>query len=123
MFFFFLSIRRPPRSTRTDTLFPYTTLFRSIMRADKRERHQRLCKIIEATIAEAVAQGEECDFEGQQWAIRPLSSPTTDTRSSMPRGPPMPTRRPQIAPSGKIGRAHVRTPVTNAHLVCPLQLE
>src|SRR3546814_18306985 len=29
MFFFFLKIRRPPRSTRTDTLFPYTTLFRS----------------------------------------------------------------------------------------------
>src|SRR3546814_18404717 len=27
--FFFLIIRRPPRSTRTDTLFPYTTLFRS----------------------------------------------------------------------------------------------
>src|SRR3546814_5856799 len=27
--FFFLMIRRPPRSTRTDTLFPYTTLFRS----------------------------------------------------------------------------------------------
>src|SRR3546814_9927600 len=26
MFFFFLMIRRPPRSTRTDTLFPYTTL-------------------------------------------------------------------------------------------------
>src|SRR3546814_2027324 len=28
-YFFFLIIRRPPRSTRTDTLFPYTTLFRS----------------------------------------------------------------------------------------------
>src|SRR3546814_13918264 len=27
--FFFLMIRRPPRSTRTDNLFPYTTLFRS----------------------------------------------------------------------------------------------
>src|SRR3546814_13949265 len=27
--FSFLMIRRPPRSTRTDTLFPYTTLFRS----------------------------------------------------------------------------------------------
>src|SRR3546814_3242263 len=27
--FFFLMIPRPPRSTRTDTLFPYTTLFRS----------------------------------------------------------------------------------------------
>src|SRR3546814_15303736 len=29
-FCFFLMIRRPPRSTRTDTLFPYTTLFRSV---------------------------------------------------------------------------------------------
>src|SRR3546814_12094419 len=31
--FFFLMIRRPPRSTRTDTRFPYTTLFRSYMQA------------------------------------------------------------------------------------------
>src|SRR3546814_4389612 len=31
---FFLKIRRPPRSTRTDTLFPYTTLFRSADRQD-----------------------------------------------------------------------------------------
>src|SRR3546814_14594888 len=30
---FFLMIRRPPRSTRTDTLFPYTTLFRSAIDA------------------------------------------------------------------------------------------
>src|SRR3546814_16548468 len=30
MFLFFLMIRRPPRSTRTDTLFPYPTLFRSL---------------------------------------------------------------------------------------------
>src|SRR3546814_11601908 len=29
LYIFFLMIRRPPRSTRTDTLFPYTTLFRS----------------------------------------------------------------------------------------------
>src|SRR3546814_14632995 len=32
---FFLMIRRPPRSTRTDTLFPYTTLFRSLIGAPK----------------------------------------------------------------------------------------
>src|SRR3546814_14259021 len=32
--FFFLMIRRPPRSTRTDTLFPYTTLFRSNWKTD-----------------------------------------------------------------------------------------
>src|SRR3546814_16777417 len=30
-FFFFLMLRRPPRSTRTDTLLPYTTLFRSVL--------------------------------------------------------------------------------------------
>src|SRR3546814_5505448 len=34
---FFLMIRRPPRSTRTDTLFPYTTLFRS----DQDHQHRR----------------------------------------------------------------------------------
>src|SRR3546814_13677316 len=32
LYVFFLMIRRPPRSTRTDTLFPYTTLFRSSCR-------------------------------------------------------------------------------------------
>src|SRR3546814_15223210 len=34
--FFFLMIRRPPRSTRTDTLFPYTTLFRSLRTNEKK---------------------------------------------------------------------------------------
>src|SRR3546814_8152411 len=35
LFYFFLMIRRPPRSTRTDTLFPYTTLFRSAADQDE----------------------------------------------------------------------------------------
>src|SRR3546814_12570373 len=34
-------IRRPPRSTRTDTLFPYTTLFRSRQHVERGERHDR----------------------------------------------------------------------------------
>src|SRR3546814_11018429 len=34
LYCFFLMIRRPPRSTRTDTLFPYTTLFRSNVAPD-----------------------------------------------------------------------------------------
>src|SRR3546814_17020129 len=34
--FFFLMIRRPPRSTRTDTLVPYTTLFRSVVAVPRR---------------------------------------------------------------------------------------
>src|SRR3546814_18837705 len=40
IFFFFLMIRRPPRSTRTDTLFPYTTLFRSF--ADDRFKQEQV---------------------------------------------------------------------------------
>src|SRR3546814_8619209 len=35
-------IRRPPRSTRTDTLFPYTTLFRSSIGAERRSRAWRM---------------------------------------------------------------------------------
>src|SRR3546814_3646867 len=40
--FLFLMIRRPPRSTRTDTLFPYTTLFRSRVwsKTTRCRRHQ-----------------------------------------------------------------------------------
>src|SRR3546814_1324460 len=40
--FFFLRIRRPPRSTRTDTLFPYTTLFRSLAAAGRRMHELRV---------------------------------------------------------------------------------
>src|SRR3546814_2269573 len=41
---FFLMIRRPPRSTRTDTLFPYTTLFRSAhIRHGGRQLHHFHC--------------------------------------------------------------------------------
>src|SRR3546814_13204485 len=40
--FFFLMRRRPPRATRTDTLFPYTTLCRSLyVPASRRDRHRR----------------------------------------------------------------------------------
>src|SRR3546814_18287685 len=37
-FFFFLMIQRPPRSTRTDTLCPYTTLFRSQVAPHRQDR-------------------------------------------------------------------------------------
>src|SRR3546814_8213540 len=61
--FFFLMIRRPPRSTRTDTLFPYTTLFRSLPLIARRDPqhgnddlgelrggvHHRLCDRAEAS--------------------------------------------------------------------------
>src|SRR3546814_8478113 len=93
-------IRRPPRSTRTDTLFPYTTLFRS--KAGRR----RPAFFIERFIA---------------------TSPSGVGRAPL-RDAPLLRRaafdqilRPER--SRQIGRAHVLTPVTNAHLVCRLLLE
>src|SRR3546814_2202187 len=53
-------IRRPPRSTRTDTLFPYTTLFRSVRRHQRHQRFVVPLEVIEAHIAVAAA-GEEGD--------------------------------------------------------------
>src|SRR3546814_18257003 len=49
---FFLMIRRPPRSTRTDTLFPYTTLFRSNL---ERHRLSHLPLIVAAMARNAVS--------------------------------------------------------------------
>src|SRR3546814_11823285 len=43
--FVFLMIRRPPRSTRTDTLFPYTTLFRSAKAARNSPSGRRMRRI------------------------------------------------------------------------------
>src|SRR3546814_7826542 len=42
---FLLMIRRPPRSNRTDTLFPYTTLFRTHAEAEFRARLRRLAVV------------------------------------------------------------------------------
>src|SRR3546814_16637375 len=47
--FFFLMIRRPPRSTRTDTLFPYTTLFRSAVGPEHRRCQAIVCGGIHCT--------------------------------------------------------------------------
>src|SRR3546814_11836165 len=46
--FFFLMIRRPPRSPPTDTLFPYTTLFRSISVPDLHALYKLIKKDLEA---------------------------------------------------------------------------
>src|SRR3546814_4107463 len=56
--FFFLMIRRPPRSTRTDTRFPYTTLFRSILTIGISTRHEYLAEGPEG-VAKAVDQSPD----------------------------------------------------------------
>src|SRR3546814_4764964 len=53
-------IRRPPRSTRTDTLFPYTTLFRSAQLRDDHRAADRMPASRRAGAAPDAAQGQ-CD--------------------------------------------------------------
>src|SRR3546814_16666329 len=58
MLVFFLMIRRPPRSTRTDTLFPYTTLFRSLV-ADIGATIEKHMKSIGLIKAEGLDEGQQ----------------------------------------------------------------
>src|SRR3546814_6703979 len=92
-------IRRPPRSTRTDTLFPYTTLFRS---SPFGRAAASLLGSPSARAEPAVASGRR-SHPCALWGLR---------------REPLPPR-----PRPPIGRAPVLTPVTNAHLVCRLMLE
>src|SRR3546814_17469071 len=71
--YFFLMIRRPPRSTRTDTLFPYTTLFRAAAgwrhRLRRPHRLQHEAELGEAGVDQHHLQqqrraAEEGDVEG-----------------------------------------------------------
>src|SRR3546814_6524910 len=55
-------IRRPPRSTRTDTLFPYTTLFRS--------RHRHLCPRRRRSSRQAILGSGELDRAQQLRAVQ-----------------------------------------------------
>src|SRR3546814_13815184 len=54
----YLMIRRPTRSTRTDTLFPYTTLFRSRLQAEAAVSLNYYRYVFEETQGEGGASGE-----------------------------------------------------------------
>src|SRR3546814_5432083 len=84
--FFSLMMRRTPRATRTDTLFPYTTLFRS-------------AGMLRGSIAGFMPFVAAAANGGAVGPVRMLHA------------------------SSKNGRAHVRTPVTNSHLLSRLPPE
>src|SRR3546814_5334977 len=95
-------IRRPPRSTRLYTLFPYTTLFRS---ADADTPSARLCQ--------RTGPGVSAARRYRRWP-----DARTD-RQGLPAGTGQGDR-------GLAARSEEHTsepPVTNAHLVCRLLLE
>src|SRR3546814_16650121 len=94
MFWFFVMIRRPPRSTRTDTLFPYTTLFRSFNQSP-----------IDAELA---ANAVALIHEESEALQRPLPFRLVRSRD----GSAITTKSSKriataIAEAGQIGRAHV----------------
>src|SRR3546814_8655095 len=134
---FFLMIRRPPRSTRTDTLFPYTTLFRSEGEGGE----------LDGGAPDGCGAPSACCARPPSRPSRPGASndmPPENSESPPPppwlagirvfiSAPPSPspsTSLTKALPSCilstpgksalliKIGRAHGLTPVTNAHLVC-----
>src|SRR3546814_10637395 len=118
-------IRRPPRYTRTDTLFPYTTLFRSRIRAT-----DRLQAEADARSARTQRQGHadrdrRADYR-RRLGLSPPRAARCQARAAEGRGAGWFSRA-RIELSGnarqQIGRAHVWTPVTNAHLGCRILLE
>src|SRR3546814_10152272 len=133
-------IRRPPRSTRTDTLFPYTTLFRSARLA-----HHRPPEIAQRPRGAALddAFGDEDHLiRGQRIDRLARANLRPRHRLAVPVGrvaarARAPVCRPEhlavaildeidqrrIVPLAlETGRAHDRTQVTHAQLVCPLLL-
>src|SRR3546814_14713795 len=98
-------IRRPPRSTRTDTLFPYTTLFRSSERLDAASR-----------LAQAVGETPVFDIGRRRWGMveivgNRLQRRRSDQGDGWMRGAYLgPKRRIELVPHqpAQIGRASFR---------------
>src|SRR3546814_9661060 len=114
-------VRRPPRSTRTDTLLPYTTLFRSVgfglnqrrsqawmSAAPRRRAFTPALASPPARRSQIVVSACSGDWPRREvWAADVRRETTMRARRTWPR----------------IGRAHVGTPVTNATLVCRVLLD
>src|SRR3546814_10012725 len=117
--------RRPTRSTRTDTLFPYTTLFRAWM-ADSGDVMTRITIIdghpdpngtryVHALADAYAAGGEAAGHEVRRIEIAELDFPILRSAGEWRDNAPA-----AAIQKAQIGRAQVRTPVTNAQLVCRL---
>src|SRR3546814_4348841 len=126
--------RRTPRSTRTDTLIPYTTLFRS--GSDGRIENGYTVKLVNK-VADARSFTIEIESKTPGIVLRDMPQPVRaqpEEVLSLPvvlsapasikgRQDVVFTIRRVDGEASEIGRAHVCTPVTNAHLVCRFLLD
>src|SRR3546814_15633465 len=95
-YFFFLMIRPPPRSTRTDTLFPYTTLFRSRQLVVRRRLEQQLRQSESILVLHELRRLEQWrQLRERQRGERPGRDRRRRRESELPERP------------RQIGRAHV----------------
>src|SRR3546814_2323876 len=137
-------IRRPPRSTRTDTLFPYTTLFRSSPEKIAYDPDAPVDPRVETLVNELIGRVADkwtllvfeeledhgtCRFTELSRLVPGISQKmlTQSLRAMERDGFVVWTVHTAVPPKveycltdlgHKIGRAHVRTPVTNGQLVC-----
>src|SRR3546814_15842480 len=103
-------IRRPPRSTRTDTLFPYPTLFRSLVTADAYEGEhygQAGDEIVDAVsmppeVMALVADFVKVHHVEEVFVKRKRKKAKNAEDESFSRRPPV--ERPRRAPPGAIAR-------------------
>src|SRR3546814_6001549 len=103
-------LRRPPRSTRTDTLFPYTTLFRSGYAARVQARLRLSHPIDLGAPAPRI-------FAGLRWGIGPRRAHRREDRAGGLEGAS------EIFSQARSEEHTSELQVTNAHLVCRLPLE
>src|SRR3546814_10255983 len=131
-------IRRPPRSTRTYTLFPYTTLFRSDLDSFLIEITAEVLKQVDAKTGKPLVDLilDEAEQKGTgRWTVKSaldLGIPVTGIAEAVfaralsgsvaQRKATTGLSSGELGEKPKIGRAHVRTPVTTAHLVFRLLL-
>src|SRR3546814_4649998 len=124
-------IRRPPRSTRTDTLFPYTTRVRSrgggSVETVQDDLDARLSGFYYSEDGYSTAAGgTEDDPQGAEGVHLDLGYDAATALRLIADLKVTQINQHYDAVDGvydQIGRAHVRTPVNNAHLVFRLLLE
>src|SRR3546814_20976438 len=86
---FFLMIPRPPRSTRTDTLFPYTTLFRSALLQDYQLPHRPMSLMYAQDRYRLPKLRSFVEFAMQQWGKpqpKPKPKPKPKSNDDVARG-------------------------------------